>query len=192
MNTRTATIAAYALAAILSLSGAIFSVSSVGAQNAFPTTDPATQIGGTGAFGTTTGVLVNPTPTVPGTGTGTGSFGTPGPSLSKNSYCAGFAGNRSIFLAGSTVGDLVKFVTCFIQDLIIPLLFVLAFAAFIWGMVKFIMSQQSAEREDGKQFMLWGVIALAVMFSVWGLVKIFQDTFQVKNAIPQLTVPNGK
>jgi len=175
----------------LALSAVVLLGSSAYAQDAFPTSDPSTQIGGTGAFGTTTGVLIGPTPIAPG-GTGNPIVVNPGPSLSRNGYCAGLTGTGSIFVAGSTFGDLVKFVTCFIQNLIIPLLFMLAFAAFIWGMVKFIMSQQSAEKEDGKQFMLWGVIALAVMFSVWGLVKIFQDTFQVKNTIPQLSVPSGR
>lgn len=181
----------FTLAAGIAFSG-IMAASSFRAfaQGAFPTSEPSTEIGGTGAFETGTGVLIGPTPTAQTTGNPITI--TPGPSLSKNGYCAGLAGTGSIFTAGSTFGDLVKFVTCFIQNLIIPLLFMLAFAAFIWGMVKFIMSQQSAEKEDGKQFMLWGIIALAVMFSVWGLVKIFQDTFQIKNAVPQLTVPSGR
>lgn len=101
-------------------------------------------------------------------------------------YCAGASG--TILAASSKVGDVLKYFTCLIENSVIPLLFAAAFAVFVWGTVKFMSSQQSAEKEDGKQFMLWGIIALAVMFSVWGLVKIFQDTFQVKNAIPQLTV----
>ena len=114
---------------------------------------------------------------------------TDGTTTTSTGYCSGATG--TILASGSTVGDVLKYFTCFIQNSIIPLLFMLALAVFIWGMVKFIMASQSAEKEDGKQFMLWGVVALAVMFSVWGLVNILQNTFQVKNAIPQLTVPTG-
>jgi hypothetical protein len=69
-------------------------------------------------------------------------------------------------------------------------LFAIATIVFVYGVVKFIGNEESAEKEDGKQFMLWGVIALAVMFSVWGLVRIFNNTFGVANIIPQL--PSGK
>jgi len=31
--------------------------------------------------------------------------------------------------------------------------------------------------------MLWGIIALAVMVSVWGLVKILGDTFNVNTTV---------
>ena len=111
------------------------------------------------------------------------------PTDTSSGYCSGATG--TIIIQTSKIGDVLKYFTCFIQNSIIPLLFMLALAVFIWGMVKFIAASQSAEKEDGKQFMLWGVIAIAVMFSVWGLVKILQDTFGVKNAIPQLTIPKN-
>jgi hypothetical protein len=84
--------------------------------------------------------------------------------------------------------DLVKFVACFLQQTIVPLLFAAAIGVFVFGMVKFIGTQESSERESGKQFMLWGIIALAVMFSVWGLVSLLGDTFGIRNVIPQLPV----
>ena len=86
------------------------------------------------------------------------------------------------------LGDIIKYVVCFLEQSIVPFLFALAIGVFIYGMIKFIGTQDSGEREQGKQFMLWGVIALAVMFSVWGLVSILGNTFGVRNAIPQLPV----
>lgn len=87
------------------------------------------------------------------------------------------------------VADLVKYVVCFLQGFIIPFIFALSICVFIYGMVKFIGTEESSEREQGKQFMLWGIIALAVMFSVWGIVAILRNTFGVTgNVIPQLPV----
>ena len=75
------------------------------------------------------------------------------------------------------------YLTCLIRDSIIPFIFAIAVVMFIWGAVKFfiINAGEEAKREQGKQFMIWGIIALAVMVSVWGLVRIVAETF-VPNA----------
>ncbi len=101
------------------------------------------------------------------------------------SYCPSSVGN-TIALGTATLGGLFQFVTCLIERSFIPLLFAIATFVFIYGVVKFIGTEESAEKEDGRQFMIWGIVALAVMFSVWGLVKILGTTFGVNNIIPQL------
>jgi len=106
----------------------------------------------------------------------------------KSKYC-GNTFQGSFNLGGtSTFGDVIKFITCFITQLIIPLIFALAVLVFVWGGVKFIQSTSTEDREKGQQFMLWGVIALAVMVGVWGLVAILGNTFGVNNVIPQLRI----
>jgi hypothetical protein len=52
---------------------------------------------------------------------------------------------------------------------------------FIWGAVRFFLidADDQEKRTQGKQFMLWGIIALAVMISIWGLVRIVGSTFGV-------------
>ena len=58
---------------------------------------------------------------------------------------------------------------------------------FIWGVTKYVInSSDEAKKEKGRQFMLWGLIALTVMFSIWGLVGIFGSTFGVDVIIPQV------
>lgn len=56
---------------------------------------------------------------------------------------------------------------------VIGVLFAVAFLLFIYGMFKyfFLKSSDPKAREDGKAFIFWGIIGLAVMFSVWGLVN---------------------
>jgi len=53
---------------------------------------------------------------------------------------------------------------------IVPILAGIALIAFFWGLIKFIVSADSEEgRKAGKNIMVWGVIALFVMFSIWGI-----------------------
>lgn len=88
--------------------------------------------------------------------------------------------------------DVLCYFTKIINDSIIPLMFAVATAAFVWGSVKFFLIDvdEEAKREQGRQFMMWGIIALAVMLSVWGLVGILGDTFGFStNVLPQVS-PN--
>jgi uncharacterized membrane protein YidH (DUF202 family) len=74
---------------------------------------------------------------------------------------------------------------------IIPLIFALAIALFVWGVVQYVINADSEEkRKKGKQFMIWGIIALAVMISVWGLVKIVTNTFGVTKSVLPQAYPN--
>lgn len=114
-------------------------------------------------------------------------YGNTGTQAQTGGYCAGFTGG-GIVASGKNVGDIIKYFTCLIQRSIIPLLFALAVLVFVWGAVKSIRAEGSEERAEGRKFMLWGVIALAVMFSVWGLVDILGKTFGVQNVVPQLRV----
>jgi len=54
----------------------------------------------------------------------------------------------------------------------------LAFVAFFWGLAKFIMNaEDSEERAQGKQFMIWGIIALFVIVSIMGILGVLNNTF---------------
>ena len=106
-------------------------------------------------------------------------------------YCANVNPSLTLMSSGDKIGTVLQNVTCLIEGSIIPLLFAAALMVFIWGVVKFIGTEDSTEREQGKQFMLWGIIAIAVMFSIWGLVKVLGDTFGVHTFIPQLPTDTG-
>ena len=84
-------------------------------------------------------------------------------------------------------GDLVTFIICNISKFIIPLIFALTLVMFIWGIVRYVIgANEEKERERGKQLMIWGIIALAVMVGVWGFVHIVTNTFNLDFGIPQL------
>ena len=103
------------------------------------------------------------------------------------SVSAGGVDCRTQFTGNSTLQGLFKYATCVISEAIIPLVVSLATAMFVWGVVQYVInSDEEAKKEKGKQFMIWGVIGLTVMFSVWGLVRIVGESFGIKYAIPQL------
>lgn len=87
--------------------------------------------------------------------------------------------------------NLLVYVSCIINSSVIPLIFALAVAMFVWGVVQFVInSSEEAKKEKGKQFMVWGIIALTVMVCVWGLVAILGNTFGVNTGfIPQVKSP---
>ncbi len=74
-----------------------------------------------------------------------------------------------------------KDVICIFLDLlslVIPLLAGLALLAFFWGLAKFVYNAGSeSAREEAKNVMFWGIIALFVMVSIWGIVSFFTADF---------------
>lgn len=102
-------------------------------------------------------------------------------SSSSSGFCSFTTNNTKL-------QDLLKYTSCIINTAVIPLIFALAMAMFIWGVVQFVInSDEEAKKEKGRQFMIWGVIALTVMVSVWGLVAILGNTFGLNTGfIPQV------
>lgn len=69
---------------------------------------------------------------------------------------------------------------------IIPILVAIALLIFLWGVGQLVLSAGNPEKSaSGRKFMIWGIVALFVMTSLWGLVKFVQDTF--RPVIPNTT-----
>jgi len=69
--------------------------------------------------------------------------------------------------------------TLIINPLII-LLFALALAYFLYGMLEFIMNGANEEkRTSGKSHMLWGVVGLTIMIGVWTILGILLATLGI-------------
>jgi len=102
------------------------------------------------------------------------------------------------FLYATTgpLGSLVDLANTLAGDVVTSLgylMFTLAVVAFFAGIVKFIWAIRNGdsgkEVENGKQFMLWGLIALFVMFSVWGIIKFTQGIFNIQGQT-SIIIPN--
>lgn len=68
-----------------------------------------------------------------------------------------------------------------VNTAVVPVIFAFAFAAFIWGVMRyfFVNGGDEAKRTEGKQFVLWGILGMAVLFSVWALVNILLSTLGI-------------
>ncbi len=82
----------------------------------------------------------------------------------------------------SNVQDFLKAVFRLIHFYIVPLVGALGLLAFIWGLVKFIFYAGNEDKIiEGRRLMTWGIIALFVMTSVFGLVTFLQNAFGFQN-----------
>ncbi|HEY4518455.1 MAG TPA: pilin [Candidatus Paceibacterota bacterium] len=61
----------------------------------------------------------------------------------------------------------------------IPILTAVALLYFIWGLVQFITSAGGEKHEEGKTKMWWGIIALFVIVSIWGIVGYIGQVFGI-------------
>lgn len=69
------------------------------------------------------------------------------------------------------------------QTYIIPGLTLAASAYFIWGVIGYIRAKDSKEKTEKRHALISGVIALAVIVSVWGIVWLLQTVFDVRATV---------
>ncbi len=73
----------------------------------------------------------------------------------------------------NTVGQLIGAAT--------PIVVALALVYFFWGLGQFIFnSSDEAKRKEAISIMIYGIIALFVMVSIWGIINVLQTTFNVQ------------
>ncbi len=64
-----------------------------------------------------------------------------------------------------------------ILNTIIPFLMVLGVLYFVWGVVSYVIGGDEEAKKKGRDKIVYGVIGLAVIVGVWGLVAILNRTF---------------
>ncbi len=94
---------------------------------------------------------------------------------------AAFAANITTSL--TSIGALINLAT--------PIVVALALLGFFWGLAMYIFAGASSDtKKKGLSTMIWGIIALFVMLSVFGIVNALQSTLNVGSgnvSVPQLT-----
>jgi len=85
------------------------------------------------------------------------------------------------YLQVNSIQSLINSASCLVTDAIkvtVPV----ALVIFLWGLARFILAGGDEERiKTGKTLMIWGIIALFVMVSVWGIVTLLQSNLGVSN-----------
>lgn len=89
-----------------------------------------------------------------------------------------------------TFKDLVDSLIDIVNDIVVPVIFLLMFLVFIWGVVNYFFLNRSvlttgsdgksvAKRTQGREFVYWGVLALVVAFGTWTIVNLLLSTLGI-------------
>jgi type IV secretion system pilin len=63
---------------------------------------------------------------------------------------------------------------------LVPILITIALVVFFWGLVRYLWGKEGeAKIKEAKSLMIWGLVTLFVMVSVWGIVRLGQDALGI-------------
>lgn len=103
----------------------------------------------------------------------------------------GIAAAGSLFLpvlaSAATLLDTLSLVNTFLNAAI-GLFITLAIVIFFWGLIKYLV-EVGEKKAEGLQIMFYGVVAIFVMVSIWGIIRLLQSTFKVTSTAP--VIPQG-
>ena len=90
----------------------------------------------------------------------------------------------------SAVGLLDTLVTVnrFLNGLI-GVIITIAIIVFFWGLVRY-LTDVGEKKHQGLIMMFYGLIAIFVMVSIWGIIHLLQNTFQISGQ-NQAIIPQG-
>lgn len=72
---------------------------------------------------------------------------------------------------------MVERIAQYILNPILYLLVGIAVVVFLWGVVEFVANaDNSTGREEGRRHLIWGIIGLVIIFSVYGILNLIQST----------------
>jgi len=112
--------------------------------------------------------------------------------LAQISLGCGPTGN-CVIGGGSTIFGIICRVGQILNS-IVPILIALGIVFFVWGVITYMMAGDEEKKKEGRTKIIYGIIGLAVIVSLWGLVGILIRTFDVKNTfqgnLPTIPVPN--
>ncbi|MCX6753078.1 MAG: hypothetical protein NTW62_01865 [Candidatus Nomurabacteria bacterium] len=84
-----------------------------------------------------------------------------------------------------TGGTDIPYMICRVSNIInslVPLFIALGVVYFIWGVISYAISKEEEAKKEGKARIIYGLIALLVIVSIWGLVSILQSSFGISSA----------
>ncbi len=106
------------------------------------------------------------------------------------------------FAGNSCGGQGLERVICTVGMLIggiTPVITALALLGFFWGLAMYVLnfSGEEKDKKKGRDIMVYGVLTLFVMVSIWGIVQVIQATFlptgfdSRQNNLPCIKIEGG-
>lgn len=83
----------------------------------------------------------------------------------------------------SDLKGVVNYLVDFLKTSVLWLIFAMAVIFFLWNILNFIRKPDKVQ-ESGK-YILWGLVALTVMFTLYSIVGLFAQTFNFEIGIAQ-------
>lgn len=109
----------------------------------------------------------------------------------KNKFIIAALAFAPVMASAQTLGNLNNLLTSLgrLINSALPIVVALGLLAFFWGLVRYIFSEKKDESRD---LMIWGIVAIFVMVSVWGLVRFIGNAFGIEQggSAPVPTVDN--
>lgn len=96
-------------------------------------------------------------------------------------------------LAGQNFKSIIQYISSMVF-MLIPILISIAFIVFFWGLSKFVIgADNDQEVKKGKEFMLWGILALFILVSIRSILGIIAGDLEIGDGrtIPLLPIGEG-
>lgn len=86
-----------------------------------------------------------------------------------------------------TAKELVADINQFVINPLITVLFAVAFVVFVYGLYEGFLAPNAGDeaREKGKKHIVWGIIGIAIMVSVFGIMNLIINTFDIRGVTPE-------
>jgi len=93
-----------------------------------------------------------------------------------------------VLASAQTISDTLIFFSVILNG-VIGLFITLAIVVFFWGLIRYLWSMGPEEAHEGIKIMFWGVVAIFVMVSIWGIIQLLQRSLRVTSTDP--VIPKG-
>ncbi len=104
---------------------------------------------------------------------------------------ATFASSSSSCKKPTDIGSVFDYAGCVISNSVIPFIIGLGVLLFLIGLVAYVAAGDNEEkRAQGRDLIIFGIIVIFVMVSVWGFVNLLISTFNLNNSYPGLYPDN--
>jgi hypothetical protein len=98
----------------------------------------------------------------------------------------------AVNVVGGTSGN-IQGMLCKVGELlsaVLPILIALGVVYFVWGVISYVVGGDEEAKAKGRSKIIYGIIGLAVILGVWGLVKVVTNTFGIEGA-RTITIPTA-
>ena len=72
---------------------------------------------------------------------------------------------------------------------VIPILITLGVVYFVWGVISYVVAGDDEAKTKGRDKMIYGLIGLLVIVSVWGLVNVLKRSFGINDRDDAIAIP---